>query len=103
MSEKNTMRTSLEEAVLQRSEDKTDWASLRREQEAGIEPEPEPDEGEFDWSTARVVMPPRKSAISIRLDDDVLDFFRSQGDGYQTKINRALRIFMNAVNEVARS
>ena len=103
MSEKNTTRTSLEEAILRRSEDQTDWASLKREQEADIEPEPDPDEGEFDWSTARVVMPPRKSAISIRLDDDVLDFFRSQGDDYQTKINRALRIYMYAVNEVTRS
>lgn len=101
MGGKNTTRTSLEEAVLQRREDKMDWACLRREQEAGIEPEP--DEGEFDWSTARVAMPPRKSAISIRLDNDVLDFFRSQGDGYQTKINRALRIYMNAVNKAART
>ena len=101
MSEHSTSSTSLEEAILRRSEDKTNWARLRREQEVGIEPEPDPDEGELDWSTGRVVMPPRKSAISIRLDNDVLDFFRSQGDDYQTKINRALRIYMYAVNEVA--
>ena len=39
----------------------------------------DPDEGEFDWSQARVVMPPSKQAISVRIDRDVLDFFKAQG------------------------
>ena len=103
MSEKDSTCMSLKEAILRRSEDKTDWVRVRRERAAGIEPEPDPDEGEFDWSTARVVMPPRKSAISIRLDNDVLDFFKSQGNGYQTRINRALRIYISAVGEIART
>ena len=37
------------------------------------------DEGEFDWSQARVVLPPGKQAISVRIDRDVLDFFKSRG------------------------
>ena len=39
---------------------------------------------------------PRKEAISIKLDDDVLAFFRKQGRGYQTRINAVLRRFMQA-------
>ena len=39
---------------------------------------------------------PRKEQITIRLDSDVLTWFRSQGKGYQTKINDLLRAYMIA-------
>ena len=35
-----------------------------------------------------------KQAISIRLDPDVLEWFRSQGDRYQSRMNAALRAYM---------
>ena len=81
MKEEIITRMSLEEAVRRKGKGQTDWERLRREQEAGLEPEVDPDEGEFDWSQARVVMPPSKQAISVRIDRDVLEFFRSQGRG----------------------
>ena len=52
--------------------------------------------GEFDLSQARVVMPPSRQAISVRIDRDVMDFFKSQGRGYQTRINAVLRSYMEA-------
>jgi uncharacterized protein (DUF4415 family) len=39
---------------------------------------------------------PRKAQLTLRLDSDVLDWFRKQGQGYQTKINALLRAYMNA-------
>jgi uncharacterized protein (DUF4415 family) len=57
----------------------------------------DPDWAEFkdlDWSDAVLVMPPKKKAISIRVDEDVLDYFKSQGDGYQRRINAVLRSYM---------
>ena len=36
---------------------------------------------------------PPKAAISLRLDADVLDWFKAQGPGYQTRINAVLRAF----------
>lgn len=39
---------------------------------------------------------PRKAAISLRLDAEVLDWFKAQGPGYQTRINAVLRAFMAA-------
>ena len=92
-------RMSLEEVVRRKGKGQTDWERLRREQEADLEPEVDPDEGEFDWSQARVVMPPSKQAISVRIDRDVLEFFRSQGRGYQTRINAVLRSHMEAKRE----
>lgn len=43
---------------------------------------------------------PRKEAISIKLDADVLTFFRKQGRGYQTRINAVLRGYMQARSAV---
>jgi uncharacterized protein (DUF4415 family) len=48
-----------------------------------------------DWfSTARIVEPPAKVAISIRLDEDVLEWFRANSERYQSKINAVLRAYM---------
>jgi uncharacterized protein (DUF4415 family) len=77
----------------------TDWARIdamtEEEIEAAARADPEW-EGllDIDWSKAELVMPRRKGAISIRLDDDVLTYFKSLGAGYQTRINAVLRHFM---------
>ncbi|WP_409191970.1 BrnA antitoxin family protein [Bradyrhizobium sp. RDM4] len=49
---------------------------------------------DIDWSDAVLVMPPKKKAISIRLDEDVLDFFKREGKGYQRRMNAVLRSYM---------
>jgi uncharacterized protein (DUF4415 family) len=36
---------------------------------------------------------PPKAAISLRVDADVLEWFKAQGPGYQTRINAVLRAF----------
>jgi uncharacterized protein (DUF4415 family) len=48
------------------------------------------------WKNAKVVKPIPKTAISIGLDSDVLEWFKSQGKGYQTLINAVLRSYVNA-------
>lgn len=55
-----------------------------------------PQEFEVDWSRARLVIPEAKTPVSIRLDPDVLAFFKAQGKGYQTRINAVLRAWMEA-------
>lgn len=42
---------------------------------------------------------PRKAAVSLRLDADVLDWFRARGAGYQTRINAVLRAYMEAAGQ----
>jgi uncharacterized protein (DUF4415 family) len=54
-----------------------------------------PELGEHFWQNAQVVKPIPKTAISIRLDNDALDWFKTQGKGYQTLINAVLRSYVN--------
>ena len=49
------------------------------------------------WDRAIVVMPPAKEAISLRVDQDVLAWFRAGGAGYQTRMNAVLRSYMEAI------
>ncbi len=49
---------------------------------------------DFDWTEAVLVIPPKKKAISIRVDEDVLDYFKKEGAGYQRRINAVLRSYM---------
>jgi uncharacterized protein (DUF4415 family) len=52
-----------------------------------------PEAPEANMANARrgVFYRPRKEAVSLRLDMDVLDWLRGKGPGYQTTINRILR------------
>ena len=55
---------------------------------------PELDSEFFEKGELR--LPKTKPLISIRLDSDVLEWFKSQGAGYQTRINAVLRMYMEA-------
>ncbi len=82
-----------------RRKGKTDWARVDEltdaEIDAAIANDPDWDEfKDIDWSDAVLVMPARKKAISIRVDEDVLDFFKKEGAGYQRRINAVLRSYM---------
>ena len=81
------------------SRGRADLKRLRRMSETEIE-EASPTElanlpDDF-WDDAEVVTPPGKEAISVRIDRDVLEWFRSQGPRYQTRMNAVLRSYMNA-------
>jgi uncharacterized protein (DUF4415 family) len=49
------------------------------------------------WQNARVVMPPPgKASVHLRVDSDVLEWFKEQGRGHLTRMNAVLRSFMEA-------
>ena len=61
---------------------------------------PELDEDFF--KKARVVVPPGKKQLTLRLDADVLAWMKAQGKGYQSRINAILRAYYEAHQEEAR-
>ena len=79
---------------------RTDWARLEAMSEAelrgSIAADPDDVHVETDWTRAVVGLPPRKRGIHIRLDEDVLTWFRKMGKGYQTMINNVLRAFVES-------
>ena len=102
MSKENIVSYSIQEIEdrIARGGSRTDWARVDAMTDAEIEANmrDDPDWAEFmdiDWSKATVVIPVPKDPISIRLDTDVLDFFKASGKGYQTRINVVLRHYMD--------
>ena len=82
-----------------RSRSRTDWDYLDRVTDAEIEAAMARDPAwadlkDVDWSEAVLVVPPKKKAISIRVDEDVLDYFKKEGAGYQRRMNAVLRSYM---------
>jgi uncharacterized protein (DUF4415 family) len=81
-----------------RRKGKSDWArvdALTDEDIAkAVASDPDAVPIDIDWSDAVLVIPTKKKAISIRLDEDVLDFFKREGEGYQRRINAVLRSYM---------
>ena len=69
------------------------WTDAEIEKMAASDPDHPALDDEF-WRS--VDEPASKEAISIKLDQDVLAFFRKQGRGYQTRINAVLRSYMRA-------
>jgi len=85
-----------------RGEDKTDLAQLRamseEELERSIAADPDWRDVPRDWYRgAEAVTPRPKIPVSIRLDADLVEFFRAQGRGWQTRMNAVLRAYADAV------
>ena len=84
-----------------RGEDRTDWTRASRMTRARIEKAvaEDPDEAGMvvEWDKARIAMPKAKALFTMRLDRDVLDWFRGQGKGYQTRINAILRSYIDQI------
>ena len=97
MSERQPVRRS----APARRKTKTDWRRVERMREAELaaaaasDPDALPTDPTF-WKDARLVMQEPKVRVSLRLDRDVLDWFKAQGRGYQSRINAVLRAFMDA-------
>src|SRR5690348_4595679 len=82
-----------------RGESCSDWRAAEAMAPADIERLADEDEGALPagWeSTVDVGLPERRESIHIRLDPDVLRWFRAHGPGYQTRINAVLRAFVQA-------
>ena len=53
-----------------------------------------PELGDEFFRKAKLVMPPGKRQVTLRIDADVLEWFRSRGKGYQSRMNAVLRAYV---------
>ena len=74
---------------------KTDWKRLAQMDDKDIDTSDIPELDDAFFQNAEVKVPP-KQPVTLRLDADVLMWFKSQGQGYQTRINKLLRRYMES-------
>ncbi len=83
--------------MLRRGEDQTEveWVKSLTEEalEASIDLE---EEGLPDWDNVIIGLPQLKQQLTVRFDRDIIDWFKDQGLGYQTRMNAVLRSNVDA-------
>jgi uncharacterized protein (DUF4415 family) len=96
-------------AELAGMEDRSDWARVDALSDEEIDraiaddPDAAPVLDESFWRNAEILDPRHaKSTITMRVDDDVIDFFKRGGAGYQSRMNAVLRAYVYARRERSR-
>jgi uncharacterized protein (DUF4415 family) len=77
------------------SSSRTDLAKLRRKDDKDINYEDSPATTKEFWADAKVFMPQHKVHISLRLDEDIINYFKEEGSRYQSRINAVLKAYIS--------
>lgn len=85
---------------------KTDWAKLKAAPDSSIKfTQDAPRTAPQDWADAvahrGLPMPLKKEQIALRVDADVVGWFRTQGAGWQTRMNAVLKAYRDALAQPA--
>lgn len=72
----------------------TDWERVDALTDDEIDTSDIPPLDDDFFANAELVMPEPKQVITIRVDKDVVEWYKSQGKGYQTRMNAVLRMYM---------
>jgi len=75
---------------------RTNWGKIEALKDREIDFSDIPEQGKTFFKRAVLRLPEAKTAVTIRLDRQVLDWFKAKGPGYQTRINALLRAYMEA-------
>lgn len=87
------------QAMRDRGKSRSDWQAAEAMSRDEVERLAEEDDGTLPegWeSTVEIGVPQRRHPVHIRLDPEVLRWFKAHGPGYQTRINAVLRAFVQA-------
>ena len=74
----------------------TDWKFLASSDDNQIDVSDIPNLDTSFWERATIRMPERKDRVTIRLDHDIVTWFKNMGAGYQTRMNDVLRSYINS-------
>lgn len=98
------MNTKRGSRVTKSVKDRTDWAKLKAMPDAALKfTKDAPRTSPEDWAEAiahrGLPLPGRKEQIALRVDTDVLSWFRAQGSGWQTRMNAVLKSYRDALTQ----
>jgi uncharacterized protein (DUF4415 family) len=85
--------------ALAKLKSETDWAKVDAATHEDVERQADEDDGPLadGWEKTVIIgLPPGKEAVKLRIDSDVLHWFRRTGKGYQTRMNNVLRAFVTS-------
>lgn len=83
-------------SIKKHSKSRTNLARLRRKKDKDINYDDIPATNKAFWKDAEIFMPKPKVHISLRIDEDVLNFFKEEGNRYQARINAVLKAYMHS-------
>jgi len=85
------------------AEEQQAWKELQEMGDEGIDYSDIPLQTGGGWRRVSELVPAEnKQQITLRLDADVIAFFRSTGRRYQSRINAALREYVNSQKKAAK-
>ena len=97
------MNTKLGKTDTKPAKGRTDWAKLKAMPNSAIKTNTDaPKTTSDDWAQAvghkGLPLPVKKEQIALRVDADVISWFRAQGAGWQTRMNAVLRSYRYAIS-----
>ena len=98
------MNTKLGARASKNAKSGTDWVALKDMPDSSIKfTQDAPQTTPVDWAAAvthrGLPLPAKKEQIALRVDADVINWFRSQGAGWQTRMNAVLKAYCNTVSQ----
>jgi len=75
---------------------RTNLKKVHQEDDSDIDYSDTPSTTEEFWADAEEFMPSHKVHVSMRLDDEIIAFFKKSGRGYQSKINAVLKAYVRS-------
>ena len=82
--------------ISSKTRSKTNWTRIDSLSDRDIDYSDIPELDKDFFKSATLVLPEPKTTMTIRLDQQVLEWFKAKGPGYQTRINALLRAYMEA-------
>lgn len=82
--------------ISSKTRSKTNWTRVDSLSDRDIDYSDVPELDKDFFKSATLVLPEPKTTMTIRLDQQVLEWFKAKGPGYQTRINALLRAYMEA-------
>lgn len=83
-------------SIKKNSASRTNVVKLHRKDDRHINYDDSPATTKKFWKDAKVLMPEHKIHLSVRLDEGVVEYFKREGRGYQSRINAVLKAYVNA-------
>lgn len=75
---------------------RTNWKRVDEMSDEKIDYTDNPELDDHFWKNAKLVVPKKKERLSMRIDSEVLAWFKERGKGYQTMINSVLKSYVDA-------